>query len=140
MRARVRSLASFTSLRIWHCRELWCRSQTQLRSCVAVAVVWASSYSSNSAPNLGTSICLGCDPKKQKKKRKQVELRKIKLPSSHRDVCVLGLLPVWMSFRSTQVRLFRAVGGGRWQERGTQLRAYSTARLLLTVTPQWVLC
>ena len=26
-------------LRIWHCRELWCRSQTQLGSCIAVGVV-----------------------------------------------------------------------------------------------------
>ena len=26
MRLRVRSLASFNGLRIWHCRELWCRS------------------------------------------------------------------------------------------------------------------
>ena len=26
-------------VRIWHCRELWCRSQTQLRSHIAVAVV-----------------------------------------------------------------------------------------------------
>ena len=26
-------------LRIWHCHELWCRSQTQLRSGIAVAVV-----------------------------------------------------------------------------------------------------
>ena len=29
----------FSGLRIWHCRELWHRLQTWLRSCVAVAVV-----------------------------------------------------------------------------------------------------
>ena len=37
-RFRVRSLALLSGLRIEHCCELWCRSQTQLRSCVAVAV------------------------------------------------------------------------------------------------------
>ena len=36
---RVRSLASLSGLRIWRCRELWCRSQMQLRFCIAVAVV-----------------------------------------------------------------------------------------------------
>ena len=30
---------------IWHCPELWCRSQMQVRSQIAVAVVWASSCS-----------------------------------------------------------------------------------------------
>ena len=39
MRLRVRSLALPSGLRIRSCHELWCRSQTQLRSCVAVAVV-----------------------------------------------------------------------------------------------------
>ena len=32
-------LASFSGLRIQCCCELWCRSQTQLRSCVVVAMV-----------------------------------------------------------------------------------------------------
>ena len=66
MRLRVRSLASRSGLRIQRCRELWCRSQTRLRSCVAVAVVWAGGYRSNWTPSLGTSICLGCGPKKTK--------------------------------------------------------------------------
>ena len=39
MRLWVQSLASFSGLRIWHCHELWCRSQMQLRSRVAVAMV-----------------------------------------------------------------------------------------------------
>ena len=38
MRLRVRSLALLSGLRIQHCHELWCRSQMQLRSGVAVAV------------------------------------------------------------------------------------------------------
>ena len=39
MRLSVRSLASLSGLRIWRCRGLWCRSQTQLGSCIVVAVV-----------------------------------------------------------------------------------------------------
>ena len=39
MRMRVGSLAFLSGLRLRHCRELWCRSQTQLGSGVAVAVV-----------------------------------------------------------------------------------------------------
>jgi len=39
MRLQVRSLALLSGSRIWHCHELWCRSQTRLRSGIAVAVV-----------------------------------------------------------------------------------------------------
>ena len=39
VRLWVRSLALLSGLRIQRCRELWCRSQTQLRSGVAMAVV-----------------------------------------------------------------------------------------------------
>ena len=38
MRIQVQSLAPLNGLRIWHCRELWCRSQRQLESGIAVAV------------------------------------------------------------------------------------------------------
>ena len=38
MRTPVQSLSSLSVLRIWRCYELWCRSQTWLRSCVAMAV------------------------------------------------------------------------------------------------------
>ena len=48
MRIQVWPLASHSGLMIWHCHELWCRSQMWLRSAIAVAVVKASSYSSNS--------------------------------------------------------------------------------------------
>ena len=63
VRSWVRSLASLIGLRIRHCHELWCRSQTQLKSGVAVAVVQAGSCSSNSTPSLGTSRCPKCGPK-----------------------------------------------------------------------------
>ena len=66
---QVQSLALLSGLRSQHCSELWCRSQTWLRSHVAVAVGWAGSWSSNSTPSLGTSICSGCGPKKQKKNK-----------------------------------------------------------------------
>ena len=39
MRLWVRSLVSLTELRIRRCCELWCRSQMQPRSRLAVAVV-----------------------------------------------------------------------------------------------------
>ena len=65
MRTRVQSVASsIGGLRIWHCRELWCRSHMWLRSGPAVAVTQASSYISNSSPNLGTSKRRGCSSKK----------------------------------------------------------------------------
>ena len=41
MRFRVQSLASLSGLRIWRCPELWCRSQTWLRSCIAVGAAIA---------------------------------------------------------------------------------------------------
>ena len=43
----------------------------QLRSGVAVAVVWAGGCSSNSAPSLGTSVCHRCRPQKKKKKKER---------------------------------------------------------------------
>ena len=58
-------------LRIWHYHELWCRSQMQLRSLVAVAVVDAGGCSSDSTPGLGASICQGSSPRKDKKKKER---------------------------------------------------------------------
>ena len=65
MRTHVQSLASLTRLRIWNCHELWCTSQTQLGYCVAEAVVYTNSYSSDLTPSLGTSMCRGYGPKIQ---------------------------------------------------------------------------
>ena len=51
----------------------------QLGFRVALAVAVAGSYSSDSVPSLGTSICRGCGPKKtkdQKKKKKEREKKK----------------------------------------------------------------
>ena len=52
MKLWVGSLASLSGLRIPHCSELWCRSQTQLGSDVAVAVVQAHCCSSDWNPSL----------------------------------------------------------------------------------------
>ena len=66
MRIRIWFLALLSGLRMQSCHTLWCRSQTWLRS--TVAVVWARSCSSYSTPStLGTSTCHRCDPKKTKK-------------------------------------------------------------------------
>ena len=63
-------LASFSRLRIWHCRELCGRLQMRLRSLVAVDVAQASgSCNSNLTPSLGTPTCCRCGPRKKKKKR-----------------------------------------------------------------------
>ena len=73
----VPSLFLLSGLRIQCRHELWWRSQTQLTSCFAVAVIQAGSYSSDLTPSLGTSIFCGCGPKKQKKKKqKNTDLRK----------------------------------------------------------------
>ena len=49
MKMWVQFPALLSGLRTQHCCELWCRSQTRLRSRVAVAEAWASSCSSDSA-------------------------------------------------------------------------------------------
>ena len=47
-----------------------------LRSGVAAAVAEASGCSSNSTPSLVTSICCGCDPKKQNKNKNKIKTEK----------------------------------------------------------------
>ena len=65
----VPGLAQWVKEPTARCRELWCRSQMWLRSCVAVAVAVASSCSSDSAVALIQP--LAWEPKKQKKKKKE---------------------------------------------------------------------
>ena len=48
-----------------------CRSQTQLRSHIAMAVAQGNGYSSDLIPSLGTSICCWFGPKNPKNKTKQ---------------------------------------------------------------------
>ena len=67
---RVQSPAVLGGLGIQRCPELWCRSQMQLGSGVAVALAQASSCSSDLTTSLGTSIYRGCGPEKTKKDKK----------------------------------------------------------------------
>ena len=59
MRTRVQSLASLSGLRILRCLKLCHRLWMQLGSGVPVALAYLT-------PNLKTSICHGCGPKKTK--------------------------------------------------------------------------
>ena len=70
MMLQVWSLATLSELKTWHCHELWCRLQTWLGFCIAVAVAQASSCSSDWTPSLGISICLGWGPKRWKSQNK----------------------------------------------------------------------
>ena len=71
MRLWVQSLALLSGLRIRRCHELWCRLQTLLGSCVAVALAQACGNSSALPPSLGTSICCGSGPSNGKKTKKK---------------------------------------------------------------------
>ena len=95
MKMRVQSLASLGGLGTQCCRELWCRSQTWLRSGVAVAVVQASSYSSDLTPGLRTSTCRRCGPKKPNQTNKNscllfTELSILRFHISHQFRKILG--------------------------------------------------
>ena len=85
MRVQIRSLASLSGSRIWHCLELWYRSQMWLGSSVAVAVVQAGSCISDSTPSLETSICYGCGFKKQKTNKQNSILEKSQASFSWSD-------------------------------------------------------
>ena len=67
-RMQVQPLASLSRLRSRHCCELCCRSQMQLRSHIAVAVVEASSYSSIQPPAWELLYAVGEALKRPKKK------------------------------------------------------------------------
>ena len=70
MRLQVLSLASLSGLRIWRCRELWCRSQMRLRSGVAMALARPVA-TAPIQPLAWETPCHGCDPKKRQKTKKK---------------------------------------------------------------------
>ena len=74
MRTEFWSLAQISGLRIQCWGELWGRLQTWLKSLVAVAVLWASSCSSDWTPSRGTFIASGAALKRLKKKKKKPSL------------------------------------------------------------------
>ena len=69
---QVQSLASLGGLGSHRCHELWCKSQTWLRSHVAVAVAQTNGYSSNSNPSQGTSMCREYGPYNKQAKKPSV--------------------------------------------------------------------
>ena len=82
MRMQVQYLALLSGSGIWVAMScgVGCK---RLRSDIAVAVVQASSYSSDSTPSLGNSIYHGCSLKKTKKKKKNVLFLVVYGMSSH---------------------------------------------------------
>ena len=80
----VRSLALISGSGIRHCCELWCRSQVQLGSQVAMAaaVAVAGSCSSNLTPSLGTSIHCRCSLKKENKTKQKRMCRNADISST----------------------------------------------------------
>ena len=83
--------------------EVWCRSQMQLGSRIAVAV--AGSCRSDLTPSLGTSMCCRYGPKKQKKKKEKKEERKYIIEMSPALLISLHFCPLPLNF-SCQVRIY----------------------------------
>ena len=83
MRFQIRSLALFSGLRIWCCRELWCRLQTRLRSHIPVALAYSGGYSSDWTPSLGTSILSWSGPRNCKKRQKKKKRSYTKMLIKH---------------------------------------------------------
>ena len=95
MRMRVRSLALLSGLKIWHCYKLWHRLQMRLGPYVAVAVVWAGSCHSDSAPSLGTAdVALKRKKEKKKKKKKKCHSPLLKC-GLNLGTLTNGMWPVW---------------------------------------------
>ena len=78
MRMQIGSPAPLSGLRIWCCREQWCKSQMGLGSHIAVAVTVVGSCSSDWTFSLGTSICCRCGPEKTPHPRYQIKRKKKK--------------------------------------------------------------
>ena len=74
IRTRVRSLVSFSGLRIQRCRELCCRSQTWLGSCVLLWL-WCRPVARApiQTPSLGTFICLRSGLRNGKKTNNKIK-------------------------------------------------------------------
>ena len=70
MRLRVRSLALLSGLGIQRGRELWCGLQMRLGSRVAVALVQAGGYSSDSTPAWEPPYAMGAAQRNSKKTKK----------------------------------------------------------------------
>ena len=117
---------SFSGGRIRHCHKVQCRSDEARIQCCCDGGVDLS-YSSDSTPSLGTSIChrCGCKKKTQKKKYKEIHGKSPQVPTfkgtpviivTVLSVCVCVCRPVRsninelivpvMVFMSTSLSLF----------------------------------
>ena len=108
----VRSLALPSGLRIWHCLKVQCRSQKQLTSDAAVAMVEA--YSSDLTPSPRNSICCGYSPKKirkRKKERKEEKETKNRPSKSPNLASVLKIKPGFPSWLLSLAFLHLLVAG-----------------------------
>ena len=77
MRTQVRWLTSLSGLRIRRCLKLWCRSQMQLRTSIAVAVVAGLQLQFCFDPSLGISIGHRRGPKKEKRKKERKKVDEV---------------------------------------------------------------
>ena len=70
---QVRSLALLSELRIPHFRDLWCRSQTWLGSCIAaaVAMLWPAAIAAIRSLAWESPYASGTTLKRRKTKRKK---------------------------------------------------------------------
>ena len=80
----------------------------QLRSCVAMAVAQAGSFSSDLTPSLGTTICHLCGPKKIKKKKSCGTNLNYIFNSLYTYLYVLGLFFFFVVGRSRDTELCAA--------------------------------
>ena len=106
MRLQVRSLASISRLRIWHCCELWCRSQTLLGSCIAVAWCRPAAVAPIGPPAWESPYAAGSALKSQKEKEHLFKNRwtesshcgtvETNLNSIHEDVALIPGLNQWV--------------------------------------------
>ena len=122
-RMQFGSLALLHGSAIWGCCEMWCRSQTQLGSCIAVAMVQAGSWSSDLTPTLATSICHGCGPKKKQKRNKKRTFKKIyilefitinfhwsiKLNLYNREICIHTYIYIYIYTTQCQYFFFNMI-------------------------------
>ena len=76
MRPWFQSLAFLSGLGIQSCQELWCRSKRQLRSHVAVAVVWPVAVAHIQHLAFELPYALGAALKRQERKQERKQVSK----------------------------------------------------------------
>ena len=129
MRMRVQSLALLSGLRIWHCCELRCRSQTLLGSWVAMAVArpaavvliqplaWELPYATECGSKKTKE-----DRKKKKKKKKELQAQwqmkkscSAKASSAPLQVLIYWQPPTWADSTPIPSTPYRVISQCAWQ-------------------------